>query len=135
MPEVLVNENEFTVKMQIELLYAWTFFLFIFSWISVELVARAINNFTFNTLKMDEKSTFQTTIIALICIIIQLLTLNYFRTLGIVEDNSMANILSKFNNSSDDSIDDSSGNSSGKRNFVNSDHIEFITQLESISII
>jgi hypothetical protein len=66
-----------------EVIFIWIFFLFIFSWISVELVGRALNNFTFETLKLDPKSTFHTTIIALVVVAIELLTIYYFRSFGI----------------------------------------------------
>lgn len=133
MPNRVNDESDFTVQIKIELLYAWLFILFIFSWISVELVARAINNFTFNTLGLSEKSTFHTTIIALVVVIIQLVTLKYFRILNIVDDTSIDNISSSFG--INNNVNNVNNNISYNRNFMHTDHIGLIPQLEEIAII
>lgn len=65
------------------LMFTWIFLLFIFSWISVAVVGRALDNFTFTTLKLNEKSTFQTTIIAFVVVAIEIATIYYFNSVGI----------------------------------------------------
>lgn len=59
------------------------FVLFILSWISVAVVGRAIDNFTFTTLKLNDKSTYQTTIIALTIIAIEVLIIFYLKSFDI----------------------------------------------------
>lgn len=134
MPRVVTGESEFSVRVKIEILYFWMFILFIFSWISVELLARAINNFTFNTLGLDEKSTYQTTIIAFVVIFIQIVTIFYFRQLQIIDDNTVTNINNAYGikNNSDDDTDLTD---KYKRNFMTSDLIGMISELEEIAII
>ena len=80
--EFLVD-TQYTSEIKQELLFAWIFILFIFSWISIDVVGRALNNFTFRTLKLDENSTWHTTIIALVVVVLELLTIYYLRSLGV----------------------------------------------------
>lgn len=75
------NDSCDTLKHAI--IFAWIFFLFILSWISVAVVGRAIDNFTFSTLKLDDKSTYHTCIIAFVIVAIELVTIYYFYSLGI----------------------------------------------------
>lgn len=76
-------DSQFTVSLKQELLFVLIFILFIFSWISVEVVGRALNNFTFRTLKLDENSTFHTSVIAFVVLFIELTLIYYFKNIGI----------------------------------------------------
>lgn len=64
-------------------IFAWIFMLFIMSWVSVAVVGRAIDNFTFSTLKLNDKSTFHTCVIAFVIIGIEFATIYYFNSIGI----------------------------------------------------
>lgn len=75
--------DQFRDNLQQGILFTWIFFLFILSWISVAVVGRAIDNLTFTTLKLDSRSTFHTTVIAIVIIAIELATIYYFSCLGI----------------------------------------------------
>ena len=110
-------------KILIEFIYFWTFVIFVLSWISVELLARFINNFTFNTLALDEKSTFQTGVIAFFFILLLVITLFYFRNLRVLEDETVGRVIDSVNSNSSD------------RNFIESDSITLISNLEAINII
>ncbi len=77
------KDPQFTVLMKQELIFVMIFILFIFSWISVEVVGRALNNFTFKTLKLNENSTFHTTVIAIVVVTIELIFIYYFKIIGI----------------------------------------------------
>lgn len=137
MPQVVNGETDFAVRVKIELLYFWMFILFIFSWISVELLARAINNFTFNTLGLNEKSTYQTTIIAMVVIFIQIVTIFYFRQLEIIDDNTVTNINNAYGIKNTTPVGDSISDITDdyKRNFLTTDIIGMIAELEEIAII
>jgi hypothetical protein len=65
------------------ILFTWIFLLFILSWISVAVVGRALDNFTFSTLKLNEKSTYHTVVIAIVIVIIEITTIYYFNDMGI----------------------------------------------------
>ena len=65
------------------IIFAWIFMLFIMSWVSVAVVGRAIDNFTFSTLKLNDKSTFHTVVIAFVIISIEFATIYYFNSIGI----------------------------------------------------
>lgn len=80
--DVIENDMAFTIKMKDMILFIWMFLLFIFSWISVAVVGRAIDNLCFSTLGLSDKSTLHTTIIAVVVVSIEILTLYYFNTLG-----------------------------------------------------
>ena len=110
-------------KILIEFIYFWTFVIFVLSWISIELLARFINNFTFNTLGLDEKSTFQTGVIAFFFILLLVITLFYFRNLRVLEDETVGRVIDSVNSNSSD------------RNFIESDSITLISNLEAINII
>ena len=77
------DDMAFTFKMKDVILFTWMFLLFIFSWISVAVVGRAVDNITFSTLGLSDKSTLHTVVIALVIITIEVLTLYYFNHLGI----------------------------------------------------
>jgi len=77
------NDTPGTVTLKQELLFAWIFVLFIFSWISIDVVGRALNNFTFKTLELNANSTWHTTIIAIVVVSIELITIYYFKTMNI----------------------------------------------------
>ena len=63
-----------------EMLFVWIFFIFVFSWILVELWTRWLDNFTFVTLKLDAKSTWHTFFIALIATAIIITMIIYLKT-------------------------------------------------------
>uniref|UniRef100_A0A6C0BC92 Uncharacterized protein n=1 Tax=viral metagenome TaxID=1070528 RepID=A0A6C0BC92_9ZZZZ len=85
-------DSPYTYKLKTELLFAWLYILFIFSWISIDVVGRALNNFTFKTLKLDENSTWDTSVIAGVVVILELVTIYYFKTIGMaVYDSSPLN--------------------------------------------
>lgn len=65
------------------IMFTWIFLLFILSWISVAVVGRALDNFTFSTLKLNQKSTYHTIIIAVVIVIIEIATIYYFNDMGI----------------------------------------------------
>ena len=75
-------DTPYTSGIKQELLFAWIYILFIFSWISIDVVGRALNNFTFRTLGLDENSTWHTTIIAFVVIFLELLTIYYLKSSG-----------------------------------------------------
>lgn len=64
-------------------MFVMIFILFILSWISVAVVGRAIDNFTFSTLKLDSRSTYHTTVIAIVVIVIEIVMIYYFKSMGI----------------------------------------------------
>ena len=73
-------------------LFAMVFILFILSWISVAVVGRALDNFTFSTLKLDSRSTFQTTVIAVTVVLIELSMIQYLNNIGVsIYDSSIMN--------------------------------------------
>lgn len=83
MPDRIVSDDmNFTFKLRDVILFVWMFLLFIFSWISVAVVGRAIDNITFTTLKLSDKSTLHTVVIAMVIVSIEILTLYYFNSLG-----------------------------------------------------
>lgn len=80
-----INDSDDSLKTAKEAcMFVWIFLLFILSWISVAVVGRAIDNFTFSTLKLNEKSTYHTVIIALVILAIEIATISYFNSIGIV---------------------------------------------------
>ena len=76
------DDMDFTFKIKDIILFTWMFLLFIFSWIAVGVVGRAVDNITFNTLGLSDKSTLHTIVIAMVIVIIEILTLYYFNSLG-----------------------------------------------------
>lgn len=135
MSEIMLNESEFVVRMKLEILFAWMFLLFIFSWISVEVVGRALNNFTFNTLGLSEKSTYHTVIIAAVVVIIEIVTLSYFRSIGVMDPLQIPQLIPV--NDDKDSIDDNfKGNGSNFCDlYTHPSPIELINSLTEIAII
>lgn len=108
----LEDDMTFTVKLKDIILFTWMFLLFIFSWISVAVVGRAIDNITFTTLGLSDKSTLHTVVIAVVIVLIEILTLYYFNHLGIdLYGDSI--IPASFNNLEDKT-------SSSPENFINS---------------
>lgn len=69
-------------EIQSELFFFWIFMIIIFSWIAVDYTARFINNLTFYTLGMNEKSTWHTFIIAGTLIAIIFTCIIFLKTLG-----------------------------------------------------
>jgi low affinity Fe/Cu permease len=59
------QHQNYAFVIQSELLFFWIFLIIIFSWILIDLYGRWLNNFTFVTLGLDEKSPWQTFIIAI----------------------------------------------------------------------
>lgn len=76
------DDMSFTIRMKDLIIFSWMFLLFIFSWISVAVVGRAIDNICFQNLGLSEKSTLHTVVIAIVVVLIELLTLFYFSYLG-----------------------------------------------------
>lgn len=64
-----------------ELTYSEIVFTIIVSWILIALWQRAIDNFTFNYLKLSSKSTFHTTLIAITFTLIFLIYIFSFKTI------------------------------------------------------
>lgn len=81
--DVTEDDIPFSFKIQYALIFGWIFLLFILSWISVAVVGRAIDNICFTSLGLSDKSTLHTCVIALVIVLIELLTLYYFQSLGI----------------------------------------------------
>jgi len=59
------NDNSYVFMIKSELLFFWIFLIIIFSWICIDLFGRWLNNFTFVTLGLNEKSPWHTFIIAI----------------------------------------------------------------------
>ena len=64
------NNQEYSNTIKSILFFMWIFFIIVLSWVTVDYVARAINNFTFYYLGLDEKSPWDTFIIAITVIAI-----------------------------------------------------------------
>ena len=64
------NEREYSNILRSNLFFFWIFLIIVFSWITVDFTARFINNFTFVTLGLNEKSPWDTFIIAITIIAI-----------------------------------------------------------------
>lgn len=138
MSEILLNDSEFVVRMKLEILFAWMFLLFIFSWISVEVVGRALNNFTFNTLGLNEKSTYHTVIIAAVVVILELVTLSYFRSIGALDPIPMPQLVPVSDDSDSKDDEDTSARGNGSMIgglYVKPSPIELITTMSEIAII
>ena len=65
-----------------EIVFFWTFLLVIFSWVLIDLWGRWINNFTFEYMLLNPKSTYHTFIIAIAFTLIMMTFFTYFRSLG-----------------------------------------------------
>lgn len=65
-----------------ELVFFWAFILVIFSWVLIDLWGRWINNFTFEYLGLNSKSSYHTFIIALAMTCILVVCFIFFRSLG-----------------------------------------------------
>lgn len=138
MSELTYGDSEFVVRMKLEILFAWMFLLFIFSWISVEVVGRALNNFTFNTLGLNEKSTYHTVIIAAVVVILELLTLSYFRSIGAMDPIPMPQLVPVSDDSDSKDNEDTSARGNGSMIgglYVKPSPIELITTISEIAII
>lgn len=67
------------------------FLVIIMSWVLVDLWGRWFNNFTFNTLKLDPRSSYHTFIIALAATIIIVAVIIFLKTLGLpFQDNAQS---------------------------------------------
>lgn len=138
MSELIYGDSEFVVRMKLEILFAWMFLLFIFSWISVEVVGRALNNFTFNTLGLNEKSTYHTVIIAAVIVILELVTLSYFRSIGAMDPIPMPQLVPVSDDSDSKDDEDTSARGNGSMIgglYVKPSPIELITTMSEIAII
>jgi hypothetical protein len=138
MSELIYGDSEFVVRMKLEILFAWMFLLFIFSWISVEVVGRALNNFTFNTLGLNEKSTYHTVIIAAVVVILELVTLSYFRSIGALDPIPMPQLVPVSDDSDSKDDEDTSARGNGSMIgglYVKPSPIELITTMSEIAII
>lgn len=72
------------------LLFLWIFMLVIFSWICISLWERWLNNLTFVTLKLDEKSPYHTFIIAIIVTLLIAAALIYLKSTGMNYETQVA---------------------------------------------
>ena len=75
--------ERFTNNMSDSSFFFVVFLVIIMSWVLVDLWGRWFNNFTFNTLKLDPKSSYHTFIIALAATIIIVAVIIYLKTLGL----------------------------------------------------
>lgn len=100
MPRYVTDETYFVENLKTGIIFAWVFFLFILSWISVAVIGRAIDNLSFETLKLNDKSTFHTSVIAFVVVSIELVTLYFFYSMGmnIYDTSFMGNYAIQYNN-------------------------------------
>lgn len=84
------NEEDSSKTLKDACLFTMIFILFILSWISVAVVGRAIDNFTFTTLKLNDKSTYHTVIIAVVVIAIEIAIIGYFKSIDVIIYDSSA---------------------------------------------
>ena len=76
-------ENEgYAIVIKSELLFFWIFLIIIFSWILIDLYGRWLNNFTFVTLGLDEKSPWQTFVIAITVTAIIFTCIIFLKSIG-----------------------------------------------------
>jgi uncharacterized membrane protein (DUF485 family) len=75
--------REYRVIILNEMLFIWIFLLIILSWYCIDVLGRAINNFTFVTLRLNEKSTYDTFVIAFCVIAIVVASVIFLRTCNI----------------------------------------------------
>ena len=95
------NEREYSNTLRSNLFFFWIFLIIVFSWITVDFTARFINNFTFITLGLDEKSPWDTFIIAITIIAIIFTMIIYLKNWGY---NLEPSICSEFNNQPNQSV-------------------------------
>lgn len=82
---IVIDENDNSLNtMREACIFTMIFILFILSWISVAVVGRAIDNFTFVTLGLNDKSTFHTVVIALVILAIEIAMIAYFNSINVV---------------------------------------------------
>lgn len=131
MPRYVTDETYFTESLKTGIIFAWVFFLFILSWISVAVVGRAIDNLSFVTLGLNDKSTLHTFVIAFVVISIELVTLYYFYSMGMnIYDTSF---MGDFSMQCDDNKNDYNMNSVYLLN--NGKGLSSINYLDNITII
>ena len=82
MPRCDEEDQQFSVVISKELLFFWIFLIIIFSWLLIDLWGRWVNNFTFVTLNLDEKSPSHTFFIALIATIVIIVMIIYLKSSG-----------------------------------------------------
>lgn len=133
------NDNiPYSIKIEYVMLFAWIFLLFILSWISVAVVGRAIDNICFTTLGLSDKSTLHTCVIALVIVLIELLTLYYFNSLGIPIYSVMPDInnlyKSKTNNNSKTSENSTQENQTKIKEYYEND-INFFDEMSGITML
>lgn len=137
----VVDECENSLNtMRESCMFAMIFILFILSWISVAVVGRAIDNFTFGTLGLNDKSTYHTVVIALTVLAIEIAMIAYFRSMNIIIYDSSA--WSPVDDTSSNSKNDYSPNGTtqhiakhGDSNHINFSSIDQIRNLTKIVII
>lgn len=78
-----VNNEDYSDTLKDGIIFTWIFFLFILSWISVAVVGRFLDNLSFSTFGLNDKSTYHTFIIAVVIVAIEILTIYYFSCIGI----------------------------------------------------
>lgn len=128
MPSEQEDEMSFTIKMKDLIIFSWMFLLFIFSWISVAVVGRAIDNICFQTLKLSDKSTLHTVVIAIVVVLIELLTLFYFSYLGM----DLYSDLSNLRKCSDEQPNDQNKTEDNK-SLSNREDFDFFDKISALS--
>jgi ABC-type uncharacterized transport system fused permease/ATPase subunit len=79
MPVVVTFRDEISK----ELLFVALFMVIIFSWVLIDLWCKWLNTFTYETLGLDEKSSWHTFMIAFIVTLIIVTIIIYLRTFGV----------------------------------------------------
>lgn len=128
------DDMAFTFKIKDIILFSWMFLLFIFSWISVAVVGRAVDNITFTTLGLSDKSTLHTVVIAMVIVFIEILTLYYFNNLGMNLYGD--NFITSENSNKDEksNIKDSNTDDNVKNRYHQND-VHFLDRMNGISMI
>lgn len=72
-----------------EALFFWVFLVIIFSWILIDNWGRVINNLCFETLKLNDKSSYDTFIIALTLTLIIFAMILFLKSLGVNYEKSI----------------------------------------------
>lgn len=83
-----------------EALFIWIFLIIIFSWLLIDIWGRFFNNFTFTTLKLDEKSSTHTFFIAIILTAIIITMIIYLKYNHCNIENAIFNINDNSDNNS-----------------------------------
>jgi len=86
------NSQDYVVIIQSELLFFWIFIIIIFSWVSIDLVGRWINNFTFVTLQLNEKSPWHTFVIAITVIALLFASILFLKSINMDLEPTITNL-------------------------------------------